>query len=188
MKIAIYGGTFDPIHHGHLILAREAVEKLGLDRLIFVPNTISPHKLARQSASPAARLAMVRAAIEGEGSFAADDLEIQRGGPSYAIDTVEVLQARHSAAEWFYLIGGDNIAALHTWKRFEELQRLAQFVVFTRPGDSASHAYPVIQRQIEISATEIRERVAKGLSIRYLVPEPVREIIARENLYQESTH
>ncbi|MGC3991113.1 MAG: nicotinate-nucleotide adenylyltransferase [Chthoniobacteraceae bacterium] len=188
MKIAIYGGTFDPIHHGHLILAREAVEKLGLDRLIFVPNTISPHKLARQAASPVLRLAMVRAAIAGEGSFAVDDLEIHRGGPSYAIETVEALQAREPGAEWVYLIGGDNIAALHTWKRFAELERLVQFVVFTRPGDSAAHAYPVIQRQIEISATEIRERVAKGLSIRYLVPEPVREIIARENLYQESTH
>ncbi len=183
MKIAIYGGTFDPIHHGHLILAREAVETLALDRLLFIPNTISPHKLARQPASPEVRLEMVRAAIAGEPKFAVDDLELRRGGPSFAVDTVRELRAREPGNEWFYLIGEDNLRELHTWKDFEELERLVQFVVFSRPGETKAHPYPCVRRQIEISATEIRARVAKGASIRYLVPEVVREIIVRENLY-----
>ena len=99
MKIALFGGTFDPIHHGHLILAREAVEQLQLDRLIFIPNTISPHKLARITASAELRLEMIRAAIEGESRFAVDDLELRRGGPSYAIETVEEMRSRYPEAK-----------------------------------------------------------------------------------------
>jgi len=185
VKIAIYGGTFDPIHHGHLILAREAAEILGLDRVIFVPNAISPHKLAQQPTPPELRLEMVRAAIAGESKFTVDDLELRRPGPSYAVDTVLELHSKEPDAEWFYLIGSDNIPKLRTWHRFEELQRLVQFAVFTRAGEIEPPGFPLIQRQIEISATEIRHRVAKGASIRYLVPEVVREMIVRENLYTQ---
>ena len=186
MKIGIFGGTFDPVHHGHLILAREAVERLQLDRLIFIPNTLSPHKLARVAASGEQRMEMVRAAIDGEPKFDADDLELRREGPSYAIDTVEEMLRRHPGASLVYLIGEDNVAELHSWRRSGELQQLAQFVVLSRTGHEPNHSFPVVERDIDISATEIRKRVAKNESIRYLVPEKVLAIIQQHNLYKET--
>lgn len=185
MKIALFGGTFDPVHHGHLILAREAVERLQIDRLIFIPNTLSPHKQARVTASGELRMEMVRAAIRGEAKFEADDLELKRGGPSYAIDTVEEMLRQNPDAGLFYLIGEDNVAELHTWRRVQDLQRLAQFVVMSRTGHGRNHSFPVVERDIDISATEIRKRVAKNESIRYLVPEKVIAIIEQHNLYKE---
>ncbi|MEI8342289.1 MAG: nicotinate-nucleotide adenylyltransferase [Verrucomicrobiota bacterium] len=186
MKIALFGGTFDPVHHGHLILAREAVEQLQLDRVIFIPNTISPHKQARLTAPPELRMEMVRAAIAGEAEFDSDDLELRRGGQSYAIDTVEEMRRRYPDANLVYLIGEDNAAELHTWRRFEELQRLVQFVVLSRTGHERQHPFPVVERDVDISSTEIRKRVAKRASIRYLVPEKVLSIIEKHNLYKET--
>ena len=186
MKIALFGGTFDPVHHGHLILAREAVEQLRLDRLIFIPNTLSPHKQALAAAPAELRLEMVRAAISGEPQFETDDLELRRGGASYAVDTVEEMRRQHPDASLVYLIGEDNVAELHTWRRSAELQALAQFVVLSRTGHPRRHSFPVVERDIDISSTEIRKRVAKGASIRYLVPEKVLEIIERHNLYKET--
>jgi nicotinate-nucleotide adenylyltransferase len=185
MKIGLFGGTFDPVHNGHLILAREAVEQLQLDRLIFIPNTLSPHKQACTSAPASLRMEMVRQAIAGEVKFEADDLEIRRTGPSYAVDTVEEMLRRHPDAQLFYLIGEDNVAELHTWRRSEELQRLVLFVVLSRRVHEVVHLFPVVERDIEISATEIRKRVAKGSSIRYLVPESVLAIIEKHHLYQD---
>ena len=186
MKIGLFGGTFDPIHHGHLILAREAVEQLRLDRLIFIPNAISPHKLDHVPAPAGVRLEMIRAAIAGEPDFDADDLELRRGGPSYAIETVVEMRRRHPDAELFYLIGADNVAELHTWRKSEELLTLARFVVFCRRGEKAGGAFPVVRREIDISATDIRMRVANGGSIRYLVPETVLALIGHHNLYKET--
>src|SRR5205807_2635405 len=117
-KIGIFGGMFDPIHHGHLILARDALEQLGLDSLIFVPAAISPHKLHQKPTDAAVRLEMVRAAIEGEPRFYVDSLELERPAPSYAVHTVETLRARESQGEFFFLIGEDNVAKLSTWHRF----------------------------------------------------------------------
>ena len=186
MKIALFGGTFDPVHHGHLILAREAVERLRLDRLIFIPNTVSPHKQARITAPAGLRMEMVRAAIAGEAQFDVDDLELGRKGPSYAIDTVLEMRRRHPDADLFYLIGEDNVAELHTWRRAAELQTLAQFVVLSRTGHARTHSFPVVERDIDISSTEIRKRVAKGASICYLVPEKVLGIIGQHHLYKET--
>ena len=185
MNIGLFGGTFDPVHHGHLILAREAVEQLRLDRLVFIPNAVSPHKQAGAAAPAERRMEMVRAAIAGEAKFDADDLELRRGGPSYAIDTVEEMRRRHPGAELFYLIGEDNVAELHTWRKFDVLQKLARFVVLSRTVHGRTHSFPVVEREIDISSTEIRNRVAKGASIRYLVPEKVLGIIGQHNLYQE---
>lgn len=195
MRIALFGGTFNPIHHGHLILARDCVEQLQLDQIVFVPNTISPHKEAAVSAPPPLRLEMIQAAIAGEPGFKVDDLELRRGGPSYAIDTVEEYQRRHPGAELFYLVGEDNIALLPTWRRYEELKRLVQFVAMSRVGTRSdpsltapAHEFQIVGRNIEISATEIRMRVAKAASVRYLVPDEVLEVIGRENLYKEMTY
>lgn len=184
-KIGIFGGTFDPIHHGHLILARDATETLQLDRVIFVPAAISPHKLEREPASPAVRLAMVRAAIEGESTFVFDAMELERPPPSYAVDTVETLRQREPSAELFYLIGEDNVARLTTWHRFPELSEMVQFVVLDRGGLNTEHPYRAIRRHLDISATDIRKRVASGRSIRYLVPSAVETIIRERQLYLE---
>jgi len=184
-KIGIYGGTFDPIHHGHLILAREALETLGLEKVIFVPATVSPLKES-PAASAEIRLAMLQAAVKSETSFEVDDCELLRAPPSYAIDTVEQIRKRESDAEIIYLIGEDNIATLNQWHRVKELQALVRFVVLERAGLEAQHGYEVVHRKIDISATDIRNRVASERSIRYLVPAMVEEMIRRENLYQEN--
>ena len=183
-KIGIYGGTFDPIHHGHLILAREAREILDLEEVIFVLAAQSPHKKNLAPASVTARWEMLTAAIDRENGFSASRLEIDRPPPSYSIDTVEQLRATRPGTEFFFLIGEDNLPQLPSWRRFEELCRLVQFIVLDRSGAVVTESYPVVRRRIDISATTIRNRVASGQSIRYLVPEAVEQIIRRENLYQ----
>ncbi len=183
-KIGIYGGTFDPIHHGHLILAREARERLELDEVIFVLAAQSPHKTHLAPAGAALRWAMLTAAIDREPGFSASRLEIDRPPPSYSIDTVEGLRVARPDTDFFLLIGEDNLPQLASWHRFEELRRLVQFVVLDRSGATVEGRYPVMRRRIDISATTIRNRVASGQSIRYLVPEAVEQIIRRENLYQ----
>ena len=184
LKIGIYGGTFDPIHHGHLILARQACEELGLDQLIFVPAALSPFKKAA-CANGQARLSMLQAAIEGQDGFAVDDCELKRPPPSYSIDTVLEIREREQKSELFWLIGADNVDRLSNWHRFEDLNKLVKFVVLDRACSELKSPYLIVQRNIDISATEIRKRVASGRSIRYLVPKAVEEIIRRENLYRE---
>ena len=176
-SIGIYGGTFDPVHHGHLLLARDAVEQLGLDRLIFVPAAVSPHKLAAvPGADGARRLAMLRAAVAGEERFAVDPCELERAGPSYTVDTLLDLRRRLPAGcALFYLLGEDNLSLLDTWHRAAELRALATFVVFRRASKPSAPAvgtegFPVLARRVDLSASEIRNRVAAGLSIRYFVP------------------
>ncbi len=181
------GGTFDPIHHGHLILARDAREALDLHRIIFVPNCRSPHKPGSFAAPPELRAAMLRAAIDGEPGFEIDEVEILRGGTSYTIDTALYLRMLYPEADLFYLIGEDNLAELHTWRRIDELLLLVQLVVMARGADGPAHPYITLhQRRIDISATDIRGRIAKGESIRYLVPDKVRAIIENHQLYREA--
>ena len=186
-RIGIYGGTFDPIHHAHLILAREALEKLELDELIFVPAAISPHRLEHVAAPAAARVEMLAAAIADEPRFSLDELELGRPPPSLAIDTVEAFSRSKPGAEMYYLVGSDNLPRLHTWRRFDELQRLVRFVVLNRGREIPACDYLMIQRQVDISATDIRNRVATGRSIRYLVPPVVEQVIRRQQLYKEPT-
>jgi nicotinate-nucleotide adenylyltransferase len=184
-KIGIYGGTFDPIHHGHLILAQATREELGFDQIIFVPAASSPFK-KEPRASGATRLAMLQTATRGEAAFAIDDCELRRPPPSYTIDTVVEIREREPKADLFWLIGSDNVSELNKWHRFDELKDLVQFVVLDRACSKLNVPYSVVQRNIDISATEIRNRVASGRSIRYLVPQAVAEIIQRENLYRGS--
>ena len=187
MKIGIYGGTFDPIHHGHLILSRQACEQIGFDQLIFVPAALSPFKKSQAQANGELRLEMLRAAIHGQKDFVADDCELKRPAPSYSIDTVLQIRERDPNAELFWLIGADNVNGLKKWHRFEALEKLVQFVVLDRGCSTKSeHSYSIVRRNIDISATDIRNRVASGRSIRYLVPQAVEEIIRREKLYRES--
>jgi nicotinate-nucleotide adenylyltransferase len=188
MRLGLYGGTFDPIHHGHLILAQDAIAEFALDQVVFVPAALSPHKLASSPAPAGIRRDLLAAAIADEPRFSIDDSELLRPGASFTIDTVEQVRARHPGAEIFYFIGEDNVAALHTWRRIDELRQLVQFVVFVRGGNVGAGELPRLSRRIDISATEIRRRVARGESIRYLVPESVRALIAQHHLYQEPLH
>ncbi len=183
-KLGLYGGSFDPIHHGHLILAREALESLALDRVLFIPAGISPHKLHRPPAPASLRCQMLEACVKNEPGLGWDDCEIRRAGPSFAIDTVREMAARHPGAKIFYFIGEDNLAALHTWKDVGLLKTLAQFVVLSRGGKPDDHGFPVVSRQIDISSTEIRNRIARGLSVRYLVPDQACEILSQHPLYR----
>jgi nicotinate-nucleotide adenylyltransferase len=183
MRIGIYGGTFDPVHHGHLILARQALEEFKLDRLVFVPAAESPFKIHNHTVPAADRLAMLQLAIRDEDRFEVDSLEIERGGVSYSIDTVKMFRSREPEAELFFLVGEDNAYRLTEWHRFEELKKMVGFVVLSRSEDFQSPEYPVVQRRIEISSTEIRNRVANGESITYLVPESVKRYIEQHQLY-----
>ena len=186
-KIAIYGGTFDPIHHAHLILARQAIETLDLHKVILVPAAISPLKKAAPVASGELRFEMLQAAIQGEPEFEVNDCQLLRPPPSYTIETVEEIRRRESDATIYCLIGEDNVEQLPRWHRFDELQKSVRFVVLDRSGEQPSHSYPLIHRRIDISATEIRQRVAQNESIRYLVPDSVEKIIQREKLYREQS-
>ena len=186
-KIAIYGGTFDPIHHAHLILACEAIKTLDLDKVILVPAAISPLKKSAPVASGEIRLEMLQAAIKGEPEFEANECELLRPPPSYTIDTFEEIRRRECDASVYCLIGEDNVEQLPRWHRFAELEKIVRFVVLDRSGKQPSHCYPLIHRRLDISATEIRRRVAQRESIRYFVPESVDEIIQREKLYREQS-
>ena len=188
-RIGIYGGTFDPVHHGHLILARDAVEQLGLSRMIFVPAARSPHKLERAPGAPGeVRLEMLRAAVAGEDRFEVDPCELGRAGPSYTVDTILSLRGRLPESALHYLIGADNVPELHTWHRIDELRALVTFVVFHRRLPDASGpvagSLPELDRVLDLSSTEIRNRVASGRSIRYLVPELVAAVIDARGLYR----
>jgi nicotinate-nucleotide adenylyltransferase len=188
MRLALYGGTFDPVHHGHLILARDALEQLAVDRVIFIPAGRSPHKLASSPAPAHLRRDMLAAAIAGEPRFGLDESELEAPGPSFTIDTVERLRREHPDAELLYLIGADNLRELHTWRRIDDLRRLVEFVVLGRGDTATGEHFRTLDRRIDISATHIRQRVARGDSIRYLVPEPVRSIIHEHHLYQDPSH
>ena len=185
-KVGIYGGTFDPIHHGHLLLAREAMEELGLDQVIFVLAAVSPHKAEHPRTEDRLRLQMLTEAVAGEPHFSVDARELNRPPPSYTIDTIESLRSEHPKTDLFYFLGDDNLPKLHTWHRYEQLRKMVTFVVLRR-GDytEESHPFLVIDRKIDISGTEIRKRVAGGCSIQYLVPPAVEKIIRQNNLYKE---
>ena len=183
-KIGIYGGTFDPIHYAHLILAREALEQFQLEKVIFVPAATSPGKDA-PIASGELRWEMLLAAIAGEACFEADDFELRRPPPSYTITTIEQLAIKHGQAQLFFLIGDDNLPQLPTWRDFDRLKKKATCVVLRRAEKPITHEYLGVERRIDISATEIRNRVASGASIRYLVPPIVEEMIRTRRIYRE---
>ncbi len=189
MRIALFGGSFDPVHHGHLLLAQDALEQLQLDKLLLIPAGINPHKLeSAPKAEPLQRLRMLQAAVAGEERLEVEPMELYREGPSYTVDTVEVIHARWPSARLFFLLGEDNLPKLHTWHRVDRLKELVTFVSFgrfTEKTEGASlHPAPHLERRIDISSTEIRQRIAAGLSIRYLVPESVRAFIYSHAIYK----
>jgi nicotinate-nucleotide adenylyltransferase len=186
MKLGVFGGTFDPPHIGHLVVAQEVHHQLGLDRVLWVPAAIPPHKRDRQISPGAVRLAMVRAAIAGDDRFEASDVELRREGPSYTVDTLRQLRADRPDAELFLILGADQLAELATWKEPDEVARLATLVGFARAGEAPpafEHARTVEIPRIDISSTQLRRRVRAGQPVTYLVPDEVETWIRREGLY-----
>ncbi len=187
-RLGVFGGTFDPPHHGHLIVAAELYEQLALDLLLFVPAAAPPHK-AVVGATPEQRVRMLRAALAGDARFAVDELEIARGGASYTVDTLREIRAREGeSAELFFLLGVDQYRVFGSWREPHEVARLARLAVMGREGeavdlDPAFPARTVAVSRIDISSTAIRRRIRNGRSVRYWVPEGVREIVEREGIY-----
>ena len=189
MKIGIYGGSFDPVHLGHLLVARAAVEELGLDRLFFVPATRSPFKPEHQPAPAAARLQWLRLALAGRTNCEVDDQEIRRGGISYTVETLRDYRRRFPQAELYYLIGADNAAQLNEWREADELAKLAEFVALPRPGGAPAIFPPRFRGRmlkgfpLGVSSSEIRARVKAGLPVDHLVPPLVAEAIQAARIY-----
>jgi nicotinate-nucleotide adenylyltransferase len=200
-RLGILGGTFNPIHHGHLIPAREAMESLDLDRLLLMPNARSPLRQGEKLASEDLRLQMVEAAVKDEPRMEACDLEVRRSGTSFLVDTLCEVKALHPEAALFFLMGADSLSTFDRWVRVEEIVDIAEVYVMPRPGqDTAQEVEALVTRkeslrgklsslprlsQIDISATQVRERVRVGRSIRYLVPEGVEVLIRENGLYRD---
>jgi nicotinate-nucleotide adenylyltransferase len=192
VRLGVLGGSFDPPHYGHLILAETARELLALDRVLFVPAGYQWRKAEREMAPAADRCEMVRLAIAGNPAFELSTLEVDREGPSYTDVTLELLAAQLPEAELVFILGRDALADLPNWHAPERVVALATLAVAARAGEAApgpSQAFPGARVEmltmplIEISASAVRGRVSSGRSIRYLVPDAVREHIAARGLY-----
>jgi nicotinate-nucleotide adenylyltransferase len=199
-RIGILGGTFNPVHLGHLMLAQSALEKYELSKVVFVPCGVPSHKNTSSVAPVAHRVGMLHAAIEDDPRFEISDIEITRRGLSYSVDTVAKLKEVYPRAELYFIIGSDSLAELHMWKDIYKLLPMCVFVTFSRPGSDVAAVTPESLRLeppwperlirnmntlhvIDISSSEIRHRVAEGMSIRYFVPQTVETYIAEHHLY-----
>jgi nicotinate-nucleotide adenylyltransferase len=213
VNLGVFGGTFNPVHIAHLRVAEEVREALGLAKVLWIPSADPPHK--HTSIAPATcRLEMVRLATASNPAFETLDLELSRPGPSYTVDTLTQLGEMHPDARLWFLIGADALDEIHTWYRPERLFELASFAVFSRPGTPsrplAKRLGPEVARlfrsgptglehpdghelrevtvpQIDVSASDLRRRIARGASVRYLVPDPVIDYIDKHRLYREDS-
>ena len=196
------GGTFDPVHLGHLVMAEDAREAFALDEVLWIPSNVSPHKQGRAIASAEHRLEMIERAIAGNPHFRASDIEMRRGGVSYTVDTLRLLREEYPGDEWFFIMGVDSLLELRTWKEIGNLLEVCRFVTVARPGhghegilpESLGLPLPAARQLlkdmlrghfIDISSTEVRQRVRSGKSIRYLVPAAVADYIHERHLYTE---
>jgi nicotinate-nucleotide adenylyltransferase len=199
MRLGLFGGTFDPIHLGHLILAEQCRESCGLDRLWFVVAGAPPHKPGDRT-GVTHRLEMVRIAIAGHPAFVVSDIEATRPGPHYSVETLEAVRRDRPEDDLFFLIGADSLAELPTWREPERIARLATIVVVNRPGiaqvdpaglphfGAGSHALLCVTiPPVGIASTDLRRRLSEGKSIRYMVPRGVEAYIDAQGLYSTLT-
>jgi nicotinate-nucleotide adenylyltransferase len=201
-RIGLFGGSFNPIHLGHLVMAQDAALTHMLNRVIFIPAYLPPHKLTQTMVTADQRIDMVRLALSGHDQWEVSDVEIRRGGVSYSIDTVRHFKERYPEADLYFIIGGDTLPELHTWKAIDELLELCRFVTMVRPGFDPetlratalklppNHVGELIHRVtvghvIGISSTDVRMHVAKNEPIRYLVPDSVERYIHEVGLYRK---
>lgn len=187
MRIGIFGGSFNPIHLGHLILAEFVLEALKLDRIIFVPAYIAPLKSSRSLTDCRQRLNMLRLATGDNKKFSLSDIEIKRKGISYTVDTLTYFKRRFKDATLFFITGSDSLSELDRWKDLDKILRLVKFVVIRRPGATLKTKRKSIKilsmPQIEISSSDIRRRKKRGRPIRYLVTDKVLRFIKQKGLY-----
>ena len=198
MKVGIFGGTFDPVHLGHMVIAEQVVGELNLSRVVFVPGGIPPHKEASSVRARAEdRFDMVEAAVAGNERFSVDRVEVDAGRPMHSADTVSILKERSPEDEWYFISGADEVSNLLAWKDPDLLLEEVVMVAATRPGYDLSklqhleaglrnfdRIFPVECTRVDISATGIRRRILQGKSVRYLVPEGVYKIIGNRRLYK----
>jgi len=196
MRLGVLGGTFDPPHLGHLLTSVDALERLALDRVAVVPAGQQPLKAGRQTASPSDRLAMARLTFGDDARFWVDPIEIDREGLSYTVDTLAALADRHPGSELFFITGADVVRSFGQWREPDRVARLAQLVVLERVNGEAGEdaagrqaleargARFLASRRVDVSSTEVRERVRAGKSIRGFVPDAVAAYIARAGLYR----
>lgn len=194
MRLGVFGGSFDPPHVGHLLAASDACEELRLDRLFFVPAAMQPLKEGRPAAPAAHRLAMVHLAVDGDPRFSVSADEIEREGLSYTVETLVGFAERYPDAERYFLVGADAFASLAQWREPERIARLARLAVLQRRGDAvaeppagvpASAVVRLHTRRVDVSSTEIRERVGAGRPIRGFVSDAVADYIATSGLYRQ---
>lgn len=199
MKVGIMGGTFDPIHLGHLATAESVREIFALDEILFIPSARPPHKVEKHITPELHRLMMTYLAIKSNEKFRVSPMEFLRDGLSYTLDTMDELLKKFGAGtELFFIIGADSMADLSKWHKAKELVSKIHFIATKRPGvdvdlaavkeffgeDGMAHIHQVSTPGLEISSTDIRERLKAGRSIKYLVPEVVEEYIEKERLYR----
>lgn len=187
-KIGILGGTFDPPHFGHLLIAEQALEACALDEIWFMPTKIPPHKQGSNLCSDEERIEMVSKAIQDNPSFHLMLIEFEREGPSYTIDTIRELKLKYNDSDFYFIIGGDMIEYLPKWKEIDQLMSLVTFVGVKRPGHPYTSSYSdnvilIDAPQLEISSTEIRDRLLSGRSVRYLLPDKIIHYIKEKNIY-----
>jgi nicotinate-nucleotide adenylyltransferase len=190
VRLALFGGTFDPPHLGHWLTAVDAFEALDVHRLVFVPAAQQPLKQGQVQAPPADRLAMVEAMVAGDPRFAVDPIEIDRAGLSYTVDTLATYRQRPGVSELCFLVGADVLASFDRWREPERVQELATLVVLRRDTDRVElppglRARVLDTRRVDISSTEVRARLQAGRSIRGFVPEPVEAYLRTTGLYRQ---
>jgi nicotinate-nucleotide adenylyltransferase len=191
MRIGIMGGTFNPIHHGHLVAAEVAREEFRLDKVIFVPTYLPPHKSVDEIIPARDRYEMVKIAVSKNPYFEPSDIEVKRGGKSYTHDTLEEFRDIYRGEELYFITGADALREIDTWKNIDELAKFCKFIAVSRPGYPfdlkdrfRGEIYLLEIPALAISSTEIRARIRDGKSIKYLVPEKVEEYIIKNGLYR----
>ena len=190
MRIGLFGGTYNPIHTGHLIVAQDIVRKLKLDKMIFIPCGVPPHKVGYDMLSSEHRYNMVKLAIKDDPEFEVSDIEVKRDGKSYSIDTAMYFKKKYPDARIFFIIGADILPALHTWKDIDKLINECEFVIMTRPNHKTRAAkvrnvgHFLDVRDVEVSSTEIRSLIRSGRGIRYMVPREVEKYINEHKIYR----
>ncbi|HEY3875601.1 MAG TPA: nicotinate-nucleotide adenylyltransferase [Candidatus Kapabacteria bacterium] len=191
-RIGMFGGTFDPPHLAHLIAGERAAEAYELDKLLFVPANVPPHKASLPITPAEHRLAMLRLAIEGNAKFEVSDLEMKRPSPSFTIDSLDEIKSRYGVSSIFLFIGFDQLAMFHSWKDYERILSENTVVAMNRPSFDIIKSDPLLRErvrflaipQLEISSTDIRSRVREGKSVRYFVPKNVSDYMEKHRLYQ----